>query len=78
MINGAGGADISELVIDFIAKHHSCFNSIFWINASHPLSITTTVDDIIKVRFVTQTSIRYIHSATSVNLIVIIDILVLV
>ena len=49
MINGSGGVDISEPVIDFIAKHHSYFNSIFWLNASHPLSITTTVDDIVKV-----------------------------
>ena len=59
MINGSGGVDISEPVIDFIAKHHSCFNSIFWLNASHPLNITTTVKEIKEVRICNTNSIRY-------------------
>lgn len=32
---GPCGTDANEIVIDFIAKHHSKFSSILWFNANH-------------------------------------------
>ena len=46
---GPGGVDATEVVSDFISKHHDNYRTIIWLNAYNTCSVCMVIEDIKKV-----------------------------